>query len=75
MPKNFWIYFDVLGKCPVLSHKPISVISHPNYVRYVNDRPVAFHGPKQFVCSDLTRTKVWDYLDSEYVLIDNLVEE
>lgn len=75
MQKTFWVYVDKEGKCPILHHAPLNFPSHPFYVKYVNDRPVSFRGPREIVCSDVTRTKVWDYLDSKYVSIDNLAEE
>lgn len=43
--ENFRIYYDKTGKCPILSHIKLKLKSHPYYIRYQDNRPVAYHGP------------------------------
>jgi hypothetical protein len=75
MSKNFFIYVDKGGKCPVLSQKKLSVPSHPFWVRYVNDRPVAYHGPKEIIVQNISGDSVWDYALGKFVPIENCKAE
>lgn len=72
---SFYIYVDDYGRMPVLSYKKRQVHGRPYYTRYANDKPVAYHGPAEVVCSDITRTRVWDYSQNDFIPIDSLAEE
>lgn len=72
---SFYIYVDSEGKMPVLSHQKRDIHGRPNYTRYINGKPVAYHGPVEAVCGDTTRTMVWDYSKNEYVPIESLAAE
>lgn len=73
--KNYFIYVDREGKMPVLSTKKRTYVNHPFYVRYVNNRPVAYHGPAEVHARDVTKSKVWDYKQSCYVPIAGITQE
>jgi hypothetical protein len=75
MPKNFRVYVDRGGNMPQLRHSVWKCNTHPYWIRYVNDRPVAYHGPKEVVAEDITKSKVWCYLTCEFVSIANLIQE
>jgi len=47
MRDNFRIYVDREGCMPQLRRKKWKCISHPYYVRYENNHPVAMHGPAE----------------------------
>lgn len=66
---DFYLYVDRSGKMPTLSHKPKNMLSHPYFVRYVNNKPIAFCGPKNIL---FTNNKVWDYSKDEYIPINFL---
>ena len=72
---SFYIYVDSEGNMPVLSYKKRTVPNRPYYTRYVNDKPVAYHGPIETVSRDITKTRVWDYSQNEFVPIETLVAE
>jgi hypothetical protein len=72
---SFYIYVDSEGKMPVLSYRKRAVPNRPCYTRYVNDKPVAYHGPIEAVSRDITKTRVWDYSQNEFVPLDTLVAE
>ena len=62
MRNNFIIYVDRGGNMPFLRNhnKPEPTLTHPHYVQYRNDRPVAVNPyPGQ--------TTVWDYAASRYI--------
>lgn len=75
MKKNFWIYVDREGKMPQLRHLPWVSENFPWYIRYVNNRPVAIHGPADVLAQDVTRTKVWNYANNTFIPIDKLKSE
>ena len=72
---SFYIYVDSEGKMPVLSRQKRDIHGRPNYTRYVNNKPVAYHGPAEAVCGDTTKTRVWDYSASEFVPIESIAAE
>jgi hypothetical protein len=59
---------------PQLSRVPLTIKSHPYWIQYKNNRPVAFFGPKGVLAGDISGTKVWDYHLSEFVPIDGLTD-
>ena len=61
---NFYRYVDREGKMPCLKYRPMRSKSHPFYVQYRNNKPVAYHGPLDVVG---TNGKIWDYSINEYV--------
>ena len=72
---NFYIYYDNDGNMPELRFRK----ADPNYqkpfwIRYVNDRPVEYRGPKDVLAQDTSGTKVWDYAAGQFVPIDGLRE-
>lgn len=73
--KNFFLYVDREGKMPFSSSTRKEIKSHPFYVRYVSDRPVAYHGPKQILASNITNDKVYCYQRQEFVSIDSIPQE
>jgi hypothetical protein len=75
MTKNFWVYVDRGGKMPQLCHKRWQCVTHPYYIRYVNDRPVAYHGPAEVVAKNVTKDGVWCYLTSKFISIQSLSVE
>ena len=75
MTKNFRVYVDRGGKMPQLRHKEWQCDTHPYYVRYVNDRPVTYHGPAEVVAENITKDGVWCYLRSEFVPISSIKPE
>lgn len=75
MHANYLIYVDREGKMPVLSHGKRDMISHPYYIRYVNDRPVAYHGPAEIHARDVSRSKIWDYSTGTFVPISSVPHE
>ena len=75
MKTNYLIYVDREGKMPILSATKRNYISHPYYVRYVKDSPVAYHGPAEVHARDITRSKVWDYCKSCFVPIASIPQE
>ena len=66
---------DKGGKVPVLSHKKMNNPHHPYYIRYINDRPVAYHGPRDVVVGNINKDSVWCYNRSKFVPIDSLTVE
>jgi hypothetical protein len=62
--KNFYYYVDNDGNMPFISRSKRNVISHPNFVQYKDNKPVAYHG--------IIYKKVWDYSLKEYVSIELL---
>jgi hypothetical protein len=75
MTKNFRVYVDRGGKLPQLRHKPWQCVTHPYYVRYENDRPVAFHGPTNVLAEDVSGTRVYCYLTDTWLTFDKLTAE
>lgn len=75
MKKNYLIYVDREGKMPILSHTKRNYKSHPFYIRYVNNTPVAYHGPAEIHAKDITRSKVWDHCKSCFVPINIIPQE
>ena len=75
MSNNFFVYLDKGGKCPVLSHEKLSLVSHPFWVRYINDHPVSYRGPKEIIAKNISKDSVWDYELSKFVPIDNCKAE
>jgi len=75
MRHNYYIYVDREGKMPFLSGNKRKSVSHPYYIRYVNDTPVAYHGPTEVHAQDVTKSKVWDYRQACYVPIANIPQE
>jgi hypothetical protein len=69
---NFWRYCDQEGKMPFLYNKLFKIKSHPFYVQYRNNKPVAYHGPIDVVG---TNGKIWDYSVNEYVDAATISEE
>ena len=63
---NFRIYLDRQGKMPQLRHTAWSSKSHPNYVRYVGNRPVGRHG---------VDGKIYDYNQQEFVPAESVPVE
>lgn len=74
---NFYIYVDRDGKMPQLRNKKWKAKSHPYYVRYANNNPVAYHGPLDVVATHVTTggLKFWDYSINEFVPTDGVVAE
>mgnify|MGYP006950428232 FL=1 len=75
MTKNFRVYVDRGGNMPQLRHSVWDCDTHPYYIRYINDRPVAYHGPVSVVAQNVSRDSVWCYLRSEFVSINSLTAE
>ena len=73
--KNFYIYVDSDGNMPVLSYRKRAVPNRPYYTRYINEKPVAYHGPIESVRRDISKTRTWDYSQNEFVPIETLVAE
>ena len=67
MYNNFYIYVDTDGKMPILSPHPRQIKSHPFYIQYSGNKPVAYHGPLYVLCSDTTKKKIYDYSTQSYV--------
>lgn len=72
---NYFIYVDREGKMPFLSATKRNSLSHPFYIRYVKNSPVAYHGPAEVHARDVTGSKVWDYSRCIYVPIANIPQE
>lgn len=64
MKNNFYIYVDREGKMPVLFYEPVEIKSHPYYVKYINNRPVAYKGPLEVISNN---GKFYCYDRKEYV--------
>lgn len=73
--KNFFLYVDREGKMPFQSDRQMAVKSHPFYVRYVSNRPVAYHGPKEVLANNITNDKVYCYHSQEFVPIDSISQK
>jgi len=58
MNSTFYLCTDSDGKMPSMTKKP----NRPNWVRYVNDRPVKV---KPYIGQD----RVWDYNDSRMLAL------
>jgi hypothetical protein len=69
MRTSFFIYVDREGKMPFLSGERCHSVTHPYYIRYVNNRPVAYHGPADIHARDVSGTKIWDYSQNEFIPI------
>ena len=70
--KSFFRYVDKNGNMPFISNKRRNVISHPYFIQYKDNKPIAYHGPSNVIAGDITNTKVWDYSESNYVPISLL---
>lgn len=75
MTKNFRVYVDRGGNMPQLRHSVWKFDTHPFYIRYINDRPVAYHGPVDVLVQNLSRDGVWCYQRGEFVSINSLTAE
>lgn len=75
MRKNFYRYVDRSGGMPQLRYRKWKSITHPYYVRYVNDKPVAYHGPIEIVGASGPPGKLWDYSVNEYVSVEGIRQE
>lgn len=78
MKDNFYIYVDRGGKMPQLKYRKWTSETHPHYVRYANNRPVAYHGPLDVVATKITTDGslcFWDYSRSEFVPASNAKPE
>lgn len=66
---NFYRYVDKEGKIPFLSETKRRVRSHPYYVRYANNKPVAFKGPLEVVGTRLSENVfgLYDYSKQTFV--------
>jgi len=71
MSKNFFIYVDKGGKMPVLSRRKLTLMTHPYWVQYINDTPVAYHGPKEMITGNIAGDSIWDYRLGKFVPIEN----
>lgn len=70
--KNFFLYVDREGKMPFISAVQRAVKSHPFFVQYRDNVPVAYKGPANVLASDITGTKVWNYATNEFQPISSL---
>ncbi len=68
---SFYIYRTSDGNMPVLFYKKTYLPHHPYYVRYVNNKPVAYHGPLTVLGN--ADGKIYDYSTQRYV--DNVPSE
>lgn len=73
--KDFFTYVDRGGKMTILSLHPTMIQTHPYYIRYVNNRPVAYHGPADVLVQDVTGSKVWCYASNSFIDIASLSKE
>lgn len=75
---NFYYYVDREGKMPTLSDKKVTIKSHPYYVRYIGDKPVAYHGPVEIVATKSPldgQLKIYNYHKQEFVLASTIKAE
>lgn len=75
MTNNFRVYVDRGGNMPQLRHSVWKCATHPYYIRYVNDRPVAYHGPVNVIAENVSKDSVWCYRRCEFVPVDSLTAE
>ena len=75
MPKNFRVYVDRGGNMPQLRRSVWKCDTHPFYIRYSNDGPVAYHGPVDVLVQNLSRDGVWCYRRGKFVSINSLTAE
>lgn len=71
---NFYIYLDREGKLPQLKTHRWSSLTHPYFIKYINDKPVSYHGPKQVISDDIAKECVWCFATNEFVLMDSLTQ-
>jgi hypothetical protein len=74
---DFWRYVDSEGKMPQLRYEPWDCEHFPYYVRYVDNRPVAFCGPVEVVATRMRNgdLKFYDYSKQEYVPANGIPQE
>lgn len=72
MNGSFFRYVDKGGNMPILTYHSTYIKTHPYYVQYYNNKPVAYHGPQNVLCSDISGTKVWDYSTNSFIDITNI---
>ncbi len=72
MAMNFYIYVDKGGKMPQLRRRPTEIKTHPYYIKYGGDKPIAIHGPRELLTTD---GKVYDYALKEFVPADGIPSE
>lgn len=70
MINNFRIYVDREGKIPQLRPKEWKCTSHPYYIRYVNNYPVAMRGP-----AEVLRLACYNYATQQNVDIATIPQE
>lgn len=75
MPKSYYVYVDRGGNMPQLRHSEWVSNTHPYYVRYINDRPVAYHGPQDALAQNITGDSVWCYLTDSFIPLTTLIQE
>ena len=75
MRDNFRIYVDRGGNMPQLTHKRWASNTHPYYIRYENNRPVALHGPVAVLAQDITNTKIYSWANHDFVDIATIPQE
>lgn len=75
MPTNFRVYVDRGGNMPQLRRQRWECQSHPYYVRYINDHPVAYRGPQNVVATNVSKDKVYSYHLREWIPIAGLIAE
>ena len=72
---NFRIYVDRGGKMPQMRCGEWKSDTHPYYVRYLNNVPVARRGPISVLGSDVTGTKIWDFSKNAFVPLESIKQE
>jgi hypothetical protein len=75
---DFYYYMDRGGKMPFLDKQKKEFKTHPYYIRYVGDRPVAYHGPIEIVATRSpldNQLKFYDYSKQEFVLAETVKAE
>ena len=75
MPTNFLIYKDRGGKMPQLRRTKWTCETHPYYIRYINNRPIAYHGPLNVIAENVTGDKVWCFDRLTFVPLTSLNAE
>lgn len=75
MDRDFRIYVDRGGNMPQLRYKKWRSATHPYYIRYSGDHPVALKGPVELLAEDITKTKVFSYAQHDYVSMANIPQE
>ena len=55
---------------PQLRYKPWRSVTHPNFVQYINNRPVKYHGPVDVMGNN--NRGVWCYASSEFIPLSSI---